>query len=138
MWKYKTVEVVDHAATGAEFRRLRVEAGFSAVQVAARCGICSQTLSKLENGHRSWTQDYVDDLNESLQELIANHTPLFPSRSQIEEMARMRREGCSCQQIAKAVGMGCKRVQRIICENRYPDWTDGPLPNWEELTCSLS
>ena len=50
------MEVVDHAATGREFSRLRSLAGLKQSEVALVMGIPATVLSGMENGRVRWTE----------------------------------------------------------------------------------
>lgn len=51
----KKIELIDHAKTGEEMRRLRESSGKSLRAVAAKMGISAPYLSDLEKGRRNWT-----------------------------------------------------------------------------------
>lgn len=65
----KTIEVIDQAATGKKFAALRKEARLFQRQVAYRCGISMQHLQRLEQGRRNWTEQMIQDLGQTLQEM---------------------------------------------------------------------
>jgi transcriptional regulator with XRE-family HTH domain len=115
------------AAYGAAFRKRREEAGFSIKQVAERCGAHQSTLARLERGEFPWHEDHRADFNEALDELIAHGKPAYVTRAQIEEIARLRRQGMGPHRISHIVGMKWQRIRRIIDENRYPEWTGGSI-----------
>jgi predicted transcriptional regulator len=60
----KTVEVIDHAATGAACRKWRVAMGQTATAVAGKLHISPSMVSDLELGRKNWNdvklEEYVD------------------------------------------------------------------------------
>jgi transcriptional regulator with XRE-family HTH domain len=55
--RYKTITVVDHEATGAAWRKIRQDVGFTLRSLARKMGISAPFLSDLERGRRNWTEE---------------------------------------------------------------------------------
>lgn len=55
--RHKVVKVVDHEATGAEWRGVREGAGVSLRSLARTMGVSAAYLSDLERGRRNWTEE---------------------------------------------------------------------------------
>jgi DNA-binding XRE family transcriptional regulator len=56
---YKTVDVIDHAATGESYRRLRKSFGVSLRALAKQLKVSAPFLSDLERGRRNWDQKWA-------------------------------------------------------------------------------
>lgn len=69
---YKTVQVVDHAATGLRARKHRKSQGVTLRAVARHMNISAPYLSDLELGRRNWTLDLSLKFNRSVAMAFIN------------------------------------------------------------------
>lgn len=53
----KAVQIIDHAAAGAEMRSKREKAKLSLRSIATKLGVSPAYLSDLELGRRAWTEE---------------------------------------------------------------------------------
>ena len=67
----KTVEVIDHSATGATARKARKKTGASLRSVARAIGCSAAFISDLELGRRNWTPKMLHAYSNAL---TRNHT----------------------------------------------------------------
>lgn len=63
---YKTVQEIDHAATGAKARELREAKKKSLRKTAIALGVSAAYLSDLELGRRGWTQERADEFQNAI------------------------------------------------------------------------
>jgi transcriptional regulator with XRE-family HTH domain len=67
----RTIQEINHVATGAQFRRERIRLGISLRSLARAAGQTAPYLSDLELGRRNWTQEKLASLSKILSDLKA-------------------------------------------------------------------
>lgn len=67
--KYKTVQVIDHKATGAYWREVRIAKGVSLRGLARHMGLSAPYLGDLERGRRGWSAEKEERYREALEEV---------------------------------------------------------------------
>jgi transcriptional regulator with XRE-family HTH domain len=65
----KTVQAVDHFATGARMREARQAKGISQQQIADALGMSQTKISDLEKGFSAWSLSTVTAYNSALNKL---------------------------------------------------------------------
>ena len=65
--RYKVIRVVDHEATGADWRRHREQAGVSLRDLAQTMGVSAPYLSDLERGRRNWSDEIENKVASALR-----------------------------------------------------------------------
>lgn len=63
----RTVEVIDHVATGKSMKALREKAGKTGAQVGAALGFSAPMVFMLEAGERNWTDDLCERFQKALK-----------------------------------------------------------------------
>ena len=67
--KYKTIQVIDHEATGQVWRERRKELKISLREAARRMGLSASFVSDLELGRRNWTEELEQKFHNVLTDL---------------------------------------------------------------------
>lgn len=65
------IQQINHAATGAEARAIRLKHNLTLEDVSREMGVSFPYLATLEYGKRTWREDLVDGFNEAIEALTS-------------------------------------------------------------------